>query len=117
MAAEVYEVKLTFHSFRFSLDLVEPSATIYMVDDDGLTSPTQWQTVHIGPKTPYAAAMLLIVTDTEYWIDPASEVTEDDNGELLYDGMTDEEYVESQIISVQKVPGRMSEDEDDEDDQ
>lgn len=98
-----YEVSMT-QGFRFYFlaDLTEASAPLFLLDDDGSRRATPWQTADVRHDEREAAALFVGSFGGSYWDD--SKVRScDPAGFPLYDGMTEEAYIDSVIESVEAV--------------
>ena len=75
MAQVIYKAQLSFGEFKFAADLVEASATIYNVDDEGELSPTQYQTADARHRVREALRLALQACGSDYYANPLSELS------------------------------------------
>jgi len=91
----VYEIQL-FERFRFSADLTEASASIYIVGDDGLDDTcTPYQTADAGHNLHEAAKLALLYCGRDYYAKPGDDR---DDYEIVSD-LIDGEEIET--VSVE----------------
>lgn len=98
MSYQTYTVTLTFDTFQFRADLVEASANIQSVDEDGEVTPSPYQTADARHRECDAAKLLLRYYGGDYWLNPDHEV-DDDAGTI--DGVSEDEYLDRLIVSVE----------------
>ncbi|CAL8981522.1 hypothetical protein RHODGE_RHODGE_02853 [Rhodoplanes serenus] len=96
-----YTVTTTFGSFRFSADLTQASAPIY--DEDGTATP--YRTADARHSADHAAVLLLGYYGRDYWLSPDVILSEDEDGNQLFDGLRERPYLFSLIVSVEADPG------------
>ena len=99
MSSDTYVVSLTFgETLEITADFAQASSQIYL---DGQCTPYQVaDTCHCRHR---AAVMLIGDMGRDYWLDPDAEIGEDEDGETTYDGLTEEEYIDGLIESIESI--------------
>lgn len=96
-----YVCETTFGSFEFEADFAQAADNIVLIHDDGEPETTHWQVADARHYPEEAAVLLLGDFGREYWLSPDAVETENKDGETLYDGMTEDEYIRDLIVSVE----------------
>jgi hypothetical protein len=78
MSNTIYTANLSFGKFRFAADLTQASAPIYLVDDDGELSSTQYQTADARHRERNALRLALQACGSEYYANPDSEESDEE---------------------------------------
>ena len=97
----VYRAVLTFDSFKFSGVFSEASSQLWYVgEEEDHVTPYQ---VADARHSPHRAALLLLeYLGRDYWLDP-SDYQKSEDGEESFAGKSEEEYLKSLIVRVEKV--------------
>jgi hypothetical protein len=98
-----YKCKTTFDTLHFEGGFAEASSPIYAEAESGHWVCTPFQVADAGHDPKEAALMIIKWFGPDYWLNPEAEEGEDENGELTYDGMTEEEYIEDLILDVEEI--------------
>jgi len=101
MAVKTYTATTTRgDTITFTGDFSQASSPISIVDEDGNEHATQWQVADFCHDPERCAVQLVADGGCDYWLSPDAEITEDEDGEELFDGMTEDDYIASLIKSV-----------------
>ena len=96
-----YTIRLNWgDTIQFAANLVEASATIYLIADDGERMPTQWQTADARHRPEIAARLVLRSLGSDFWASPDVSRDRSADGEPTYGGLTEDAYIDSLIESV-----------------
>lgn len=102
-----YLVKTTFGSFRFCADLTRAAAPIYSLPDKGAPEDegfsTPYQTADARHREWDAARLLLEYFGRDYWCDPDCMAIDEDGNET-FNGLSQDDYLDSLIVSVETEP-------------
>ncbi len=83
----IYTASLSFEpNFRFAANLAEASATIYLVDEDGELSPTQYQTADARHSVTEALRLALSACGEDYYVDPSDDRDADEQLAEIVEG-------------------------------
>lgn len=100
MEPTTYTVRLPFDTLVISANLAEASSLVQYQDADGNWQCTPYQTADIGYGVREMARTVIDYLGDEYWADP-SIITTDEDGDMLYSGMSKTDYIDSLIMSIE----------------
>jgi hypothetical protein len=97
----IYNVDLGFDDLKIKADLANAAAPILRQSHD-LWVGTGYQTADAGHNIVRAAVMIIGNFDDQYWIASDTELGESEDGERLFDGLDQDDFIERMIVSIEE---------------
>lgn len=104
----IYQIDTTLDRTYMLADLSQASSPIWFASGDGMLlddlkdddwSESSWQ-VADARHDPYTAAIMYVMdTGRNYYADPNAEVIENDDGQVLIDGLHPREYIRQHVLA------------------
>ena len=101
MSTTIYTVDLGFDKLKLKADLANAAAPILRRSHD-LWIGTGYQTADAGHNIVRAAVMIIGNFDDQYWIASDTELGESEDGERLFDGLDQDDFIERMIVSIEE---------------
>jgi hypothetical protein len=96
----VYTVDLGFDEIKIKADLTNAAAPILRQSHD-MWIRTGYQTADAGHNIVRAAVMVIGDFDDQYWVASDTKLEKNEDGEWLYDGLEQDEFIEKMIVSIE----------------
>ena len=103
MSTTIYTVDLGFDELKIKADLANAAAPILYQSHD-LWVGTGYQTADAGHDITRAAVLIIGTFDDQYWIAPDTKLEKSEDGEWLFDGLDQDDYIERLIVSIEETP-------------
>ena len=100
MSTTIYTINLGHGELNIKTDLANPKAMIYYQETD------QW--IYTGYRAGQfntireIAVRVISVFDDAFWLATDASLEKNDDGELLIDGLDQDDYIERMIVSIEK---------------
>jgi hypothetical protein len=101
MSTTIYTVDLGFDEVKIKADLANAAAPILRQSHDFWIG-TGYQTADARHDITRAAVLIIGTFDDQYWIAPDTKLEKSEDGDWLFDGLDQDNYIERLIVSIEE---------------